>query len=314
MRAVAENKPVASLMGIDVDSVISRTFIISGALAGAAGVMWGIHLGLVYFFVGFVPGIKAFTAAVLGGIGNIPGAMLGGLFLGMVEALGPAVLVNFQLKDVIAFGILVLVLIFRPTGILGEVFCEDKVMKTNYATTSRPDRLRDRHDLPVPDRVDRHSSRLIGKALTRQLHRHSSADMLNLMFFLGLMGLWLARWRPAKGSDGSGMNVVLKAALAGFITGIMLAALYSCWERSDRGRRHLEHVPGPISAEPCMHSCMGWLPQAASLTGFLYDQGALGGFSYSGPDGSAPGLAPASGAGPLPAAARLTDDPHHPEP
>lgn len=128
MRAVAENKPVAELMGIDVDGVISQTFIISGALAGAAGVMWGIHLGLVYYFVGFVPGIKAFTAAVLGGIGNIPGAMLGGLFLGVVEALGPAVLgLNFQLKDVIAFGILVLVLIFRPTGILGEVLTEDKV-------------------------------------------------------------------------------------------------------------------------------------------------------------------------------------------
>jgi branched-chain amino acid transport system permease protein len=128
MRAVAENKPVAELMGIDVDGVISQTFIISGALAGAAGVMWGIHLGLVYYFVGFVPGIKAFTAAVLGGIGNIPGAMLGGLFLGVVEALGPAVLgINFQLKDVIAFAILVLVLIFRPTGILGEVLTEDKV-------------------------------------------------------------------------------------------------------------------------------------------------------------------------------------------
>jgi branched-chain amino acid transport system permease protein len=128
MRAVAENKPVAALMGIDVDGVISKTFIISGALAGAAGVMWGIHLGLVYYFVGFVPGIKAFTAAVLGGIGNIPGAMLGGLFLGIVEALGPAVLgLDFQLKDVIAFGILVLVLIFRPTGILGEVLSEDKV-------------------------------------------------------------------------------------------------------------------------------------------------------------------------------------------
>lgn len=128
MRAVAENKSVAALMGIDVDAVISRTFIISGTLAGAAGVMWGIHLGLVYYFVGFIPGIKAFTAAVLGGIGNIPGAMLGGLFLGIVESLGPAILgISFQLKDVIAFSILVLVLIFRPTGILGEVLSEDKV-------------------------------------------------------------------------------------------------------------------------------------------------------------------------------------------
>lgn len=128
MRAVAENKPVAGLMGIDVDAVISRTFIISGSLAGAAGVMWGIHLGLVYHFVGFIPGIKAFTAAVLGGIGSIPGAMLGGMFLGIVEAVGPAILgISFQLKDVIAFSILVLILIFRPSGILGEVLSEEKV-------------------------------------------------------------------------------------------------------------------------------------------------------------------------------------------
>jgi branched-chain amino acid transport system permease protein len=128
MRAVAENKQVAALMGIDVDGIISRTFIISGALAGAAGVMWGIHLGLVYHFVGFIPGIKAFTAAVLGGIGSVPGAMLGGLFLGLVESIGPAILgISFQLKDVIAFAILVLVLIFRPTGIVGEVLTEEKV-------------------------------------------------------------------------------------------------------------------------------------------------------------------------------------------
>lgn len=128
MRAVAENKAVASMMGIDVDGVISRTFIISGALAGAAGVMWGIHNGLVYYFIGFIPGIKAFTAAVLGGIGNIPGAMIGGMFLGIVESVGPAALgIDYQLKDVIAFLILVLVLIFRPSGILGQVLSEEKV-------------------------------------------------------------------------------------------------------------------------------------------------------------------------------------------
>jgi branched-chain amino acid transport system permease protein len=128
MRAVAENKQVAALMGIDVDAVISRTFILSGLLAGAAGVMWGIHLGVIYFYTGFIPGIKAFTAAVLGGIGNVPGAMLGGLFLGVIESMGPPVLgLSFQLKDVIAFVILVLVLIFRPSGILGEVLSEDKV-------------------------------------------------------------------------------------------------------------------------------------------------------------------------------------------
>jgi branched-chain amino acid transport system permease protein len=128
MRAVAEDKQTAALMGINVDQVISNTFIISGALGGAAGVMWGIHTGIIYHFVGFIPGLKAFTAAVLGGIGNIPGAMIGGIFLGIVESLGPAALGwDFQLKDVIAFSILVLVLIFRPSGIMGEVLTEEKV-------------------------------------------------------------------------------------------------------------------------------------------------------------------------------------------
>jgi branched-chain amino acid transport system permease protein len=128
MRAVAQDKKTAALMGVDVDQVISRTFIISGILAGAAGVMWGIHNGLINYYVGFLPGIKAFTAAVLGGIGNIPGAMVGGLFLGLVEAIGPAALgIDFQLKDVIAFSILILVLIFRPTGILGEALAKEKV-------------------------------------------------------------------------------------------------------------------------------------------------------------------------------------------
>ncbi|MEJ2708524.1 MAG: branched-chain amino acid ABC transporter permease, partial [Anaerolineales bacterium] len=123
-----ENKQTAALMGIDVDGVISQTFAISGTLAGAAGVLWGIHNGIIYHFVGFIPGLKAFTAAVLGGIGNIPGAMLGGMLLGIIEAIGPAALgINFQLKDVLAFSILVLALIFRPSGILGEVLTEEKI-------------------------------------------------------------------------------------------------------------------------------------------------------------------------------------------
>ncbi len=128
MRAVAENKQAAALMGIDVDGVISRTFIISGVLAGSAGVMWGIHNGLINHYVGFIPGIKAFTAAVMGGIGNIPGAMMGGMLLGILESVGPALLnIDFQLKDVIAFTILILVLIFRPSGLLGEALTEEKV-------------------------------------------------------------------------------------------------------------------------------------------------------------------------------------------
>ncbi|HXV42125.1 MAG TPA: branched-chain amino acid ABC transporter permease [Anaerolineae bacterium] len=127
MRAVSENKDVAALMGIDVDAIIVRTFMLGAGLAGAAGVLYALMFRQVSFFMGFIPGIKAFTAAVLGGIGNIPGAMLGGLFLGLFESVGPSLFLDglgipapYQLKDVIAFSMLVLVLIFRPQGILGE--------------------------------------------------------------------------------------------------------------------------------------------------------------------------------------------------
>ncbi|MBI4639406.1 MAG: branched-chain amino acid ABC transporter permease [Candidatus Tectomicrobia bacterium] len=127
MRAVSEDLEVASLMGIDVNYVIAVTFAIGAAMAGAAGVLYALIFSQVNFFMGFVPGIKAFTAAVLGGIGNIPGAMLGGLFLGLIESVGPALFLEglgitapYQLKDAIAFTMLVLVLIFRPSGILGE--------------------------------------------------------------------------------------------------------------------------------------------------------------------------------------------------
>jgi branched-chain amino acid transport system permease protein len=127
MRAVAEDKDTAALMGIDVNWVIMATFAIGSALAGAAGVMWGLWYKQVIHTVGFIPGIKAFTAAVLGGIGNVPGAMLGGMFLGLVEAIAPTALdISTQLKDVISFGLLVIVLIFRPSGLLGEVLSEKK--------------------------------------------------------------------------------------------------------------------------------------------------------------------------------------------
>jgi branched-chain amino acid transport system permease protein len=126
MRAVAEDKDVAALMGINVDRVITITFALGAALAGAAGVLYGLMFRQVNFFMGFFPGLKAFTAAVLGGIGNIPGAMMGGLFLGIFESLGPSLFLEglgipaaYQLKDAIAFTMLVLVLIFRPTGIMG---------------------------------------------------------------------------------------------------------------------------------------------------------------------------------------------------
>ncbi len=126
MRAVAEDKDVAALMGIDVDRVISFTFGLGAAFAGAAGVLYALMFLQVQFFMGFLPGLKAFTAAVLGGIGSVPGAMIGGFFLGIVESLGPSLFLEglgipaaYQLKDVIAFTMLVLVLIFRPAGIMG---------------------------------------------------------------------------------------------------------------------------------------------------------------------------------------------------
>lgn len=133
IRAVAENKDVAALMGIDVDRTIAITFIIGAAAAGFAGILYAIVFRQVHFFMGFVPGIKAFTAAVLGGIGSIPGAALGGLFLGVIESVGPPLFLEglnipgaHQLKDVIAFTMLVLVLIFRPQGILGKNLGEKK--------------------------------------------------------------------------------------------------------------------------------------------------------------------------------------------
>jgi branched-chain amino acid transport system permease protein len=123
MRAVAEDKDTAALMGIDVNRIILITFVIGSALAAAAGVMVGVYYTQINHMMGFIPGIKAFTAAVLGGIGNVVGAMLGGYFLGVAEALGVLIMPS-EYKDVIAFGLLVLVLIFRPRGILGEVVSE----------------------------------------------------------------------------------------------------------------------------------------------------------------------------------------------
>jgi branched-chain amino acid transport system permease protein len=127
MRAVSEDKEVAALMGIDVDNVIMKTFAIGGLLAGAAAILYTFIANQVQWSMGFLPGIKAFTAAVLGGIGNIVGAMLGGLVLGVLESVGPQLFLTGygvpatnQLRDVVAFVMLVLVLLFRPYGLLGR--------------------------------------------------------------------------------------------------------------------------------------------------------------------------------------------------
>lgn len=131
IRAVAQDIPTSSLMGIDPDQIISRTFLIGGSLGGVAGVLFALQYTTVSPYVGFLPGIKAFTAAVLGGIGNLPGAMLGGLVLGQLENFFGTYLPlltnnNFgtEYKDVVAFLILILILLFRPQGLLGQIVRE----------------------------------------------------------------------------------------------------------------------------------------------------------------------------------------------
>jgi branched-chain amino acid transport system permease protein len=119
MRAIAQDPKASLYMGINVNAVIARTFFIGSALAGAAGVMAGAYYGKIDFLMGFLIGLKAFTAAVIGGIGNIKGAMLGGLVLGMLEAFGTAWL-GGEWRDVFAFGFLIVFLTLRPTGLLGE--------------------------------------------------------------------------------------------------------------------------------------------------------------------------------------------------
>ncbi len=128
IRATAQDMPTASLMGINVNQIISLTFLIGGALGGAAGALFGMNVGAVNPYMGLIPGLKAFTAAVLGGIGNITGAMVGGVVLGFLEAFVSSYLGLFTggaisgaaYSDIVAFSILILILIFRPAGLLGE--------------------------------------------------------------------------------------------------------------------------------------------------------------------------------------------------
>jgi len=123
MRATSQDREAAGLMGIDINSTVALAFLIGPALGAVAGMFHGMYYGAIIFSMGFIPGIKSFTAAVLGGIGNLRGAMLGGFVLGIVESLGAGFL-STGYKDVIAFVILILVLIFRPGGLLGESVVE----------------------------------------------------------------------------------------------------------------------------------------------------------------------------------------------
>jgi len=131
MRATSQNPEVAGLMGVNVNTVISITFVIGSALAAVAGIMVAAYYGIAHYFMGFMLGLKAFTAAVLGGIGNLAGAMLGGLLLGLIESLGAGYIgpltggfLGSHYQDVFAFVVLILVLVFRPSGLLGEQVAE----------------------------------------------------------------------------------------------------------------------------------------------------------------------------------------------
>lgn len=133
MRSVSEDKEAAALMGIDVDRTIANTFALGGIAAGLGGILYLLLFPQAHFLMGFIPGLKAFTAAVLGGIGNVPGAFLGAMLLGLLESVGPSLFLDglgipaaYQLKDAIAFTILVFILIFRPSGILGERLTQAK--------------------------------------------------------------------------------------------------------------------------------------------------------------------------------------------
>lgn len=125
MRAVAQDKTMASLLGINIDAVISITFIIGSGLAAVAGVMVAMYYGLVNYSIGYTAGIKAFTAAVLGGIGSIPGAMFGGVLLGLIESMG-ASYISSEYKDAYAFIILIIILLVKPEGLFGKT-AEEKI-------------------------------------------------------------------------------------------------------------------------------------------------------------------------------------------
>ena len=131
MRATAENPPIAQLMGVNINQIISLTFVIGSALAAVAGLMVSANYAIAHYYMGFMLGLKAFTAAVLGGIGNIPGAVLGGLLLGLIEALGAGYIgdltggfLGSHYQDIFAFFVLIGVLVFRPSGLVGEKVSE----------------------------------------------------------------------------------------------------------------------------------------------------------------------------------------------
>jgi branched-chain amino acid transport system permease protein len=131
MRATSENPPIAQLMGVNINQIISFTFVVGSALAAVAGLMVSANYSIAHYYMGAMLGMKAFTAAVLGGIGNLPGAMLGGILLGLIESLGAGYIGDLtggvfgsNYQDVFAFLVLICVLVFRPSGLIGEKVSE----------------------------------------------------------------------------------------------------------------------------------------------------------------------------------------------
>ena len=214
MRAVSEDGEAAALMGIDVNKVVVFTFMLGGAMAGIAGVFYAFVYKQVYFFMGFTPGIKAFGAAVLGGIGNIPGAMLGGFFLGMVESVGPTLFLDgigipapYQLRDLIAFTLLIMVLIFRPQGLLGEKHGEEaRMIRAPRAVPRRADRPGVRRRRRAP----RHRRRAADAAPALDHHRHAQPGSGDPG---GASPSAPARWRrPRRGSRRVGVQLRVERA------------------------------------------------------------------------------------------------------
>ena len=128
MRATAQDPEAARMMGVEVDQVIIMAFFLGSALAGAGGLIFGLYYNFTSFIIGFTAGLRAFTAAVLGGIGNVPGAMVGGVIIGLIEAMGGQFIATAW-TDVIIFSILVLVLVFRPAGLFGRAGAEQIVRR-----------------------------------------------------------------------------------------------------------------------------------------------------------------------------------------
>ncbi len=286
MRAVSQDKKTASLMGIDVDNVISKTFIISGALAGAAGVMFGIHTYGFNYYVGFLPGIKAFTAAVVGGIGNIPGAMVGGLLLGVIESMGPSALgLDLQLSDVIAFTILILVLIFRPSGILGRslIAGESMIAKSLRYGVNTGITFSVVLVFMILIGFTVTGAALVSKALGTPIAQSALPEVIDFVIFLiiiGLLGGITAARRENASYLAATVSGLSMGIISGILTGIVAYILGTVYANGIDLRTYLSEVsPEDIRF---LNFDLGPATGSLVLLGILSASGAIGGLIAKG--------------------------------